>query len=648
MIFRRKPREGVAQRERYPEPWFITERPLLRLLYRGLLGRPMDGDRWTNSTFWRGATAGEDQAWLRLAGWQRALIRVMGAWCTFVLTPVALICSLLLERHDWTQLLLEAHALIALTAALPVLTYQRVRDYGMSIPWAEKVTHAETLDTQLSWTRRRVVEGRRQWELEKIQPVARTVAGIVQRPYHPADAAHWVHVPRDYREGGQVEILLPGNFAITTEAAQRRLAHSAAGRLGIKDPGYAYELAGIAPRLVLTAPALPPEHVSFDDLALPLSAHEDDLSSFVMGMAGREALTVNLADDSPHLALSAGSGGGKSVLIKGVVAQWLHKGGFALILDWKEESQEWAENLPGVRYIRDIEALHDACVQIGEEIEFRKANRGTPRIPLLVVSEEWGVTAPLLTSYWQAYRASLDMETRRTTPVKSPAHEAIMKLNFAGRSLQVHQFLVAQRFSARVTNGNADLRESFTTIFMTRWKAQTFKMLAPDIKPIPRKLTKPGQWLAITGDTAVRFQAALWSDEEARAYAVSGRPNPASPWCERWQDERLNVGTLNVPTLGDQLGLALTGPSSDTDPHLDYIDAEVVESPKLRKLRDIVDVVDHLAITYSILQTASKRDPNFPKVQGGSQFKGYLYSQDEVVEWARRKRAAEAAEASRK
>jgi hypothetical protein len=61
----------------------------------------------------------------------------------------------------------------------------------------------------------------------------------------------------------------------------------------------------------------------------------------------------------------------------------------------------------------------------------------------------------------------------------------------------------------------------------------------------------------------------------------------------------------------------------------------------------MVDALDHLAITHSILQTASKRDPNFPKVQGGSQFNGYLYDQSEVLEWARRKRAAEAAEATR-
>ncbi len=87
-LLKRAPREGVQQRQMYPEPWFITERSMLRILYRGLLGRPMDGIRWTNATFWRSASEGEDQWWLRLAGWQRSMLRIVGAWLTLILLPV--------------------------------------------------------------------------------------------------------------------------------------------------------------------------------------------------------------------------------------------------------------------------------------------------------------------------------------------------------------------------------------------------------------------------------------------------------------------------------------------------------------------------------------------------------------------------------
>ena len=47
--------------------------------------------------------------------------------------------------------------------------------------------------------------------------------------------------------------------------------------------------------------------------------------------------------------------------------------GVKIILDWKVESHEWARGLPGVRYVTQTEDIHDVCVQIGEEVEARKA-----------------------------------------------------------------------------------------------------------------------------------------------------------------------------------------------------------------------------------------------------------------------------------
>lgn len=212
-----------------------------------------------------------------------------------------------------------------------------------------------------------------------------------------------------------------------------------------------------------------------------------------------------------------------------------------------------------------------------------------------------------------------------------------MMLNFTGRSLWMTQLLVAQRFSARVTNGNADLRESFSTILMSRWKSQTFKMLAPDIRPIPRKLTRPGQWLAVTGDEAVRFQAGLWSDEEARAWAMGGEPAPMSPWSERYRatDAPLNVQPAEQ---GFQLPERVAAGNSPA-----------IEAPSavLLKLSDLAAGLEPLGFSLKDLRRAAsggeESDPDFPPVEGGSQFRGYLYDQQKVLQWARRKRASQAA-----
>lgn len=627
-----KAREGIEQGELYPEPWFITSRWWARLLYRGLLGRPMDGHRWSDSTFWRSATRGEDHWWLRLAGWQRSAVRCSVIYALLLLTPALLIAHFAYGLST-ALLLLAAHLGMLAGLAAPPLLYRLLRSRGLTIPWPERVVDAGTAERSWRWSKRELVHARRAWLEQKIRPVARTVAAKLNRRYHPAEAAQWVHVPRDYRDpgGGAVEILLPQSFALT-EAGRRSLAGAAAERLGIREPSVSWELEGNAPRLLLTAPVLPPDAVSFADM-LP-SLEQAPEYRFLLGMLGSEALSISLKEDSPHLAVSAGSGAGKSELIKTLVSQAMHWGWSILMLDWKGESQEWCEGLPGVRYYRDIEALHDVMVQIGEEIEWRRTNRGRDHARVLVVSEEWGITAPLLASYWSNLRSLAEPEERRTMPLKSPAIEAGMKLNFTGRSLGFTQLLVAQRFSARVTNGNADLRESFTTIIMSRWKAQTFKMLAPDIRPIPKKLTKPGQWLAVTGDEIARFQGGLWSDSEAIEWATSGAEPPASPWSEHYRP----AGSLQATDHSQMVaGPAAGGNALATE-------AEIVPDVQLRKLSALADSLSHLGFTERSLRDCRDNDPDFPVAEGGTQFAGYLYDQAKVLNWARRYRAAQAAE----
>lgn len=641
----RKAREGIEQGERYPEPAWITARGGLRFWYRFWLGRPMDGQRWTDSTFWRSATRGEDQWWLRLAGWQRMAARAG----LLYLIPASLGAGVA-NHFGWRTLVLylAAHVAVGLSFWAPVLTYRLVRSRGLSLPLPRRETGAD-METTWTWRRAQLIHGRREWLEQKVRPVARTVAAKLGRRYHPKEAAQWVSVPRDYREQGgkPVEILLPQSFMLN-EAARRTLAKAAAERLGMRDPSFSYELEGNAPRLLLTAPVLPPAMVSFSDMLPALTAAEE--FTFVLGMLGAECMSVSLKDDSPHLALSAGSGAGKSELIKLLVAQALHWGWSVLILDWKEESQEWADGMPGVRYVRSIDKLHDTCVQIGEEVEWRKAHRGQERSKMLIVSEEWGITAPLLADYWAALRSTAEPEERRTMPLKSPAAVALMKLNFTGRSLGMCQLLVAQRFSARVTNGNADLRESFTTIFMSRWKSQTFKMLAPDVRPIPKKLTTPGDWLAVTGDEVARFKAGLWTDDEAKEWAASGVEPALSPWSERFEGYPHGVsdgrGRSDTPTplgydeeLGELVESHATGRNQITS-HTTTI--------RLRGLRDLAEGLDHLGITHNVLRNAaredSKGDKDFPKPAGGTPTGGYLYNQNEVTEWARRKRATQAAQ----
>lgn len=639
----RKAREGIEQSQYYPEPHWISNSRRLSFWYRFLLGRPMDGMRWTDSTFWRSATRGEDHWWLRLAGWHRAVIRVSALYMLTILLPMGALTYFVSGPRS-LLLLLAAHMDAALLLWAPVVVYRLIRERGLVIPWVQVSINGEQ-EKERSLVSRTLIEGRGRWVREVVAPVARTAAVKFDRRFHPAEVEQWVSVPRDYRDGGQVEILLNAQATVMNDNAQRNAVKAIERRLGMRDMTYDYQLQGNAPRLVLTAPALPPEFVGFSDLMLPLEQAKE--YTFVLGMAGKEMLSVSLKEDSPHIALSAGSGAGKSVLIRALIAQALHWGWSVLILDWKGESQEWAEGLPGVRYYRTEQALHDACVSIGEEIEHRRLNRSaedrSERSKMLIVSEEWGVTAPILTEYWNHQRSTAEPEEKRTMPLRSPANTAIMKLNFTGRSLGMCQLLVAQRFSARVTNGNADLRESFTTILMSRWKAQTFKMLAPDVKPIPRKLTRPGQWLAVTGDEAVIFQGAYLTEDEAREWANSGEISPASPWSMRHSVASSQPRYDSVSQTADPQDSAVTV----TAGHSGAI--ALPAGPNLQSLVDLSTGLAYLGVTLPMLRKAARSDdqgdPNFPAAEGGTQFKGYLYDAEKVKTYWRNRRAAEAAQA---
>lgn len=644
--FKRSRLEHVSNLGSYPElPW-IGDRG--RALLRYLLGRPMDNLRWTDATFWRDATAGEASRWLRLAGWKRSAVRVLAPYLLLLLV----LCSVmwLFGAQRGALQLAGAHLLLALAVLLPIKLTRHLLNYGLTLTLPHRITEqngAAELSTRWSWEQTELLTGRLIWEQQRVLPLARSLAAHLQLPRsrtHPSEVREWLTVPRDYRENGgaPVVVTLPMDMNLTAERTRAALVKLAGERLGMKDPVGTWQLDTPVPQLLLRAPLLPPKLVILADVLHDME--QLDEHSFMLGRTASESFSFSLTEDSPHMAVSAGPGAGKSEQIKGLVAQMLHKGWFVLILDWKGESQEWAKGLPGVRYVTKIERLHEAVVSMGEEVERRRMmtreERAASCARVGVISEEWNITAPLLAEYWTELRQTADPEERKTMPLRSPAITAGMKVNFAGRSLGLSQMLVAQRFSARVTNGNADLRESFGVVLMSRWKSQTQKMLAPDVKPFPKKLTKPGQWVAVNGDTAVVYQAVLWSDEEAREYALSGTPCPLSPFGAAAGSNGVAGGSTGS-TLGNTATPVATGSS--------YPAIALPAAPErvLRKLSTIADSLEPLGISLKTLQNAAndgpRKDPDFPKVRGGNPAAGYLYDAREVNTWARQKRAAEAA-----
>jgi hypothetical protein len=637
--------------------WVVTT-----IAYRFFAGRTLTGERKTDATFLHPATRSLDPShralrWEMQRGAARLAWRLAGLYVCLA-APAAMLAA-------WAAgvvapgMFAEIHLAVFGLAAAVYVTRRGNADHGWKLPIPTRVTEltedGEQEKEVSRWKWRWIgQEGRLSWEQEKIIPLARALSSQLNLPglaANPSKARAMLTVPRNYREVGSViTVMLPDSFTGADVNAEKRLIGTVKARLGIKEElSASWQLEGSSPRVLLSLPPLPPSLVSFDEI-LPHLLTAKEFAPFVGVIAGGEGVTVSLKDDSPHLAVSAGSGAGKSVLIKNLAMQFRRWGWNLIILDWKEESHEWAKGMEGVRYCSSIESIHDMCVSLGEEVEARKAFPHSPRPKVLVVSEEWNITAPLLAEYWSTLRSTAEPEERRMMPLRSPALTGRMKVNFTGRQLGLCDILVAQRFSARVTNGNADLRESFQVLFMARWKSQTLKMLADGIKPFPRKPKNVGGWVVVSGDEAFTIQVPLVTDEEAQKFALGGLPASASPFIVRGVRSD-TLPAAQTCTLGKPLRLDEAGRheiDSEIDLELDDTEAEVLTDIDARKLAEMVDDLLQYRITYQILRNAARSDEKgdgaFPAAYGGTANTGYTYDFAEVREWARRRHARQRVE----
>ena len=97
-------------------------------------------------------------------------------------------------------------------------------------------------------------------------------------------------------------------------------------------------------------------------------------------------------------------------------------------------------------------------------------------------------------------------------------------LLFMGRSARVHVVAIAQRLDANVGGGAS--RENFALRCLTRSTPQAWKMLASDAGNAPRRSKVLGRRHVVAHDEAAECQVVLVTDQQARDWALNGRPDP--------------------------------------------------------------------------------------------------------------------------
>jgi hypothetical protein len=232
-----------------------------------------------------------------------------------------------------------------------------------------------------------------------------------------------------------------------------------------------------------------------------------------MGLGRRNtAVPIDLHSDSPHVALSIGSGGGKSIAARNMSVQVLRKGGLVVVLNAKKSSYNWTRGLPNVchcKTIDDIAAMllwlnaernrRENVAEISGDIEDVVHVNVGPRI--LIVFEEQNLTVPKI---------------KRIHP---DAYEALGDLNFAGRAARMNMVAIAQRYSAKAAGGG-DVRATVNSRILGRYEKSAWKMLAEQF-PMPAPNNTPGRVQVVT-DQVTEAQMPYIGGQEAHDFALSG------------------------------------------------------------------------------------------------------------------------------
>ncbi|MFI5497368.1 FtsK/SpoIIIE domain-containing protein [Actinoplanes sp. NPDC051859] len=570
----------------------------IKLGWRFTTGAPMDGRPRTDAGwFTRGtrlttaATMGRTVAWSYKPRAERAAWR-LGGTVGAGLTAVGAVEAPMLTEATLTGAMMGASVYAGHKATGAVMEHPHQRDW------------VRPLDAVL----------------RTIIPIPATV-----------DVKKWLLVPRDYfrREDAEIVISLPVSWEASADMRKRVLS-VVADKLGIPDATATWHLKGAAPYVTIRRTPAPPEKVSFDDV-MALMAEQPEYAPLIGVRAGRRAVDFNLNDDSPHGLVSMGSGAGKSALVRLLIAQFLHNGCQVIIIDAKRISQAWARNLPGVIYCRTPESAHQVLLDLAEEVDRRydvidqyadddgempvtELHRVGPRT--ILVFEEMNAMMAKLQRYWTRVKEKDD-------PKLSPAVESFADIINMGRQGLVHCLAVGQLLTARATGG-PEIRESFGTRILGRYTMNAWKMLVPEVYPIPRASKVRGRVQVVTAGVATETQVAFLTSREARQWASSGQVQVPVSWTGSGRQEAAQTVTSRTEQTPDPLG----------ERTVTVTDQEVPVTPVQVRRYSLAEAAREKIIPMSdaALRQAKRRDGNeFPA--GFQDGKRVLYTAEELQSW---------------
>ena len=483
--------------------------------------------------------------------------------------------------------------------------------------WATAAAVASV--TGYRWTETaRTWRHRRRW----VRPLDTALRGQLDYPAG-LPARRWLLVPpglADHEDG--VKVLLPADF-VGRDKQRTHLELTVRSKLGLGDAvTVTWHLASRRHEVVFRAKARPPAKVLFRDDNVRQLVERAKESRPLLGLgAGDRPNAVDLDSESPHIAISAGTGAGKSNQIRVVVAQLMHRGASCVICDLKRRSHRWARNLEGVTYCRDVAEIHDVLIALAEEAMARNVaadaypdDAEPPWQRRVLVLEELNSTMEELQAYWRE-----ELGGKGT----SPAVRAYRQILFMGRQVKVNIIAAAQLLTAQTAGGPA-ARAQYGTIIMSRFNERAWRMLLPEITPVPKSGRHIGRgWVALGGQ-ADEAQLVFMTEAEAREWASTGKSSAvrATPMSQGSQPpgdtESLGDNDANVATRPT---LTVVGEPESPEGLVTLRQASLDQGEALIGLR------------YAALRKAAEPGKDFPTPRH-HQGKTRFYHPDDLARWA--------------
>lgn len=412
---------------------------------------------------------------------------------------------------------------------------------------------------------------------------------------------------------------------------EKQLVRIASEKLAIEAAEPTWRRGGPAPLLTLRHSPPPPGKFGMDRLLPELAGLAENQLLIGVGK-NEELITASLHTDSPHIAISMGTGAGKSNLGSWLLFQMLIRGAIGSVLDPKrrlsypwilKDSDRAVVQLPNVAYAWTTPQLHAAMAWLSTELDRRgdvafagmdtggvvHANVGNR---MFILAEELNLAVPRLKAYWQENRGPGD-------PSKSPAFTGLGEVAFAGRQVRKHLVLIGQMLTAEATGSrDSSVKENCGVKLLARYGPKGWRIMAEDI-PMPPPPTELGRVQVVTAGQAREAQTPEFDPWEGRRLVLQGLVTP------------LPAGMPCGPARGVPADVPAPSQLPAPPPDLRVVSGEFpsLGPPEAVDLREAAASV--VGCKLGALRKASQRQ-GFP-APVGIRGQAYVYDPDELARW---------------